>query len=399
MNDIGTPPSSGSNGSYDDSNNSCACTNETVTNDSAQELAAIKGKDPMPAVIVHFNAPGQVREFGYQDIELSSNTQVIVETAKGTRLGTVVEVCQRPADQLMYHVLRVATQEDIDAHHRNKIREREAAAFCVERIKALSLPMKLISVEFAHSGSSAMFNFVSDERVDFRTLVKDLARRFHTRIDMRQIGVRDAARLCGGVGVCGRELCCATYLCTFNPISVRMAKDQNLTLNQDKLSGICGRLKCCLAYEESTYAELRQGLPKLGKRVFTPEGEGRVKDVDVIRRLIRVQLFDGRYLEFNGDLVKRPSEASIAQTTRQNGLPTKANTLRGQDNYDNDSNSEEEGESAASDNYTENNYDAQQAMQHRRKRRRRDRPNETTHESAPIDNKDISRRSSDKENT
>jgi cell fate regulator YaaT (PSP1 superfamily) len=174
---------------------------------------------------------------------------------------------------------------------------------------ALALPMKLVSVELAHSGSTAVFNFTSADRVDFRALVKDLARRFHTRIEMRQIGVRDAARHTGGTGVCGRELCCATWLPEFKPISVRMAKDQNLSLNHDKLSGLCGRLKCCLQYEQSTYEEGRRGLPKIGKRVITPRGEARVKDVNVLKQRVRVQFADGAYEDLAADQVTRPPEA------------------------------------------------------------------------------------------
>ena len=290
-----------------------------ATPDRASGPLATEGNAPAPggpadltavrAAVVRFRAPCHATEFAIQALELVAGSQVIVETDRGTRLGSVVAIREHATAPPAHSVLRIATEDDLDAHRRNCVREREAFVFCAERIRALGLPMKLVGAEFAHSGSSAVFSFSSAERVDFRALVKDLARRFHTRIDMRQIGVRDVARVCGGIGACGRELCCSTFLFAFNPISVRMAKDQSLALNQDKLSGVCGRLKCCLAYEESAYAELRRGLPKLGKRVITPAGEGRVKDVDVIKRVVRVQLTDGRYLEFPGDQVKRPLDA------------------------------------------------------------------------------------------
>jgi cell fate regulator YaaT (PSP1 superfamily) len=262
--------------------------------------------------VVRFRTPGQLKDLAVGELEVHPGSLVVVESERGTQIATVVGVREGVPHEPQHRVLRVVTDDDLDVHARNKVREREAYAFCAERIRALALPMKLVGVELAHSGSTALFSFTSNERVDFRGLVKDLARRFHTRIDMHQIGVRDAARLCGGIGVCGRALCCATCLSTFNPISVRMAKDQNLALNQEKLSGACGRLKCCLSYEEASYADLRKGLPKLGKRVITPDGEGRVKDVNVIKRRVRVQLADGRYAEYAGDEVKRPPDAGAS---------------------------------------------------------------------------------------
>jgi cell fate regulator YaaT (PSP1 superfamily) len=276
---------------------------------------------PRRAALVRFRSPGQTREVLVGPLELKHGLLVVVESERGTQIATVLTLHEATAQTSLHRVLRVVTDEDLEIHNRNKVREREAFAFCGERIRALSLPMKLVGVELAHSGTTAVFSFTSEERVDFRGLVKDLARRFHTRIDMHQVGVRDAARVCGGLGVCGRELCCATCLTSFSPISVRMAKDQNLALNQEKLSGACGRLKCCLAYEEETYAELRKGLPKLGKRVLTPDGEGRVKDVNVIKRLVRVQLGDGAYKEYAGDIVERPPDVVAQQALREQHSP------------------------------------------------------------------------------
>lgn len=272
--------------------------------------------------MVRFRVVGQHKELAVGDLTLARHTQVVVETDRGTRVGTVIALRERPSGPVLAEgILRIVTPDDLEIEARNHVREREAFTFCTERISAMRLPMKLVAVEFAHSGSAAVFHFTSADRVDFRELVKDLARRFHTRIEMRQIGVRDAARFAGGLGVCGRDLCCATFLREFNPISVRMAKDQNLALNHDKLSGVCGRLKCCLCYEEAAYEAERKTMPKVGKRVVTPSGEARVKDVNVLKRLVRVQFADGRYEQFTSEQVKRapdaqpPPRASTAPTS------------------------------------------------------------------------------------
>jgi cell fate regulator YaaT (PSP1 superfamily) len=292
-----------------------------------------KDDEPSPSggalvttAVVRFRVPGQVKEFATGRLELNIGARVVVESERGTRMGTVIGHRLRAAGrEPASRVVRLLAKEDLEVLSRNKVREREAFEFCCERTKALSLPMKLVSVEFAHSGSSAIFHFTSVDRVDFRALVKDLARRFHTRIEMRQIGVRDASRFTGGIGVCGRELCCATWLRDFSPISVRMAKDQNLALNHEKLSGVCGRLKCCLAYEQPIYEEQRKGLPKVGKRVLTPAGEARVKDVNVLKRLVRVQCADGHYEEFRGEDVKRPVDLAVpAEQSRQDNRPARS---------------------------------------------------------------------------
>ncbi len=269
---------------------------------------------PTHGVVVRFRVPGQARTFGTRDAAVSRGAAVMVESDRGLQVGHVLSARtlaagERPQEQ----VVRLVSSEDEHVIQRNRVREREAFRFCKERIYAMKLPMKLIAVELAHSGSAATFYFTSDDRVDFRALVKDLARRFHTRIEMRQIGVRDAARHTGGVGVCGRELCCSTWLPEFKPISVRMAKDQNLALNHDKLSGLCGRLKCCLHYEQETYEAQRKALPKVGKRVLTPSGEGRVKDVNVLKRRVRVQFADGHYEELDAAVVSRPAETQVRE--------------------------------------------------------------------------------------
>ena len=260
-------------------------------------------------VVVRFRVAGQIAQLDANRLELERDDLVIVETDRGPMSATILLEPEpaRPGTFLP-KVLRVANEQDQRVLQRNRVREQEAFRFCQERIRALAQPMKLISVELALSGTRATFYFTSAERVDFRNLVKNLARRFHTRIEMRQIGVRDAARHTGGIGVCGRELCCSTWLPSFKPVSIRMAKDQNLALNHDKLSGVCGRLRCCLRYEQEIYQEARRGMPKLGKRVITPHGEGRVKDLNVLERMVGVQLTDGGYVEVSADEVSRPPE-------------------------------------------------------------------------------------------
>ncbi|MBN2361607.1 MAG: hypothetical protein JXR83_19295 [Deltaproteobacteria bacterium] len=244
------------------------------------------------------------RDFDSIGLTLQPGDRLLVEHSHGPRLGTVMippRAMQVDARRLRRVIRRVSDEraylEEIAK------RSREAIEFCQQCIRQYQLPMKLVDVEFGVAGSRCTFYFVSEQRVDFRMLVRDLARRLRTRIEMRQIGVRDQSRLCGGIGVCGRELCCNSWIGRFAPVSIRMAKDQGLALNPQKVSGVCGRLLCCLTYEEEAYRELRQGLPKIGKRVITPLGEGRVKDVDVLAGRIRVLLEQG-LKEFHRDEIR-----------------------------------------------------------------------------------------------
>ena len=258
-------------------------------------------------VFVRFRVPGDAAIYRAGDLILRRGDRVIAETDRGLAVGTVLAE-RPPSGESARPVTRLMTEDDERQARANVIREREAFTFCAEAIKRHGLAMKLVSVEVTHAGTRAIFNFSSDDRIDFRGLVKDLAQRFQTRIEMRQIGVRDAARHTGGIGACGRELCCSTWLPEFQPISIKMAKDQNLSVNQDKLSGLCGRLRCCLQYEQSAYEAQRDELPKVGKRVLTPQGEGRVKDVNVLKRLVRVQLENGTYAEWPAEAVTRPAD-------------------------------------------------------------------------------------------
>jgi cell fate regulator YaaT (PSP1 superfamily) len=200
-------------------------------------------------------------------------------------------------------ILRRAVATDERARDKNVAKEREAYLFCKQRIRERALPMKLTRVEYPLASGKVIFYFASDERVDFRDLVKDLAARLHTRIEMRQIGARDEAKMVGGIGSCGRELCCTTWLPAFVPVSIKMAKDQGLVLNPSKVSGQCGRLKCCLVYEQDLYKEMRKTLPKVGKRVTTPAGDGKVVELDVLRQRVRVWFDEGGSESFPPDVL------------------------------------------------------------------------------------------------
>lgn len=239
-------------------------------------------------------ASGPVMFFDCQNMYLVQGDEVLVETGRGMIIGTVVV----PARRLMWtkgrlpRVIRRASAADQRIATSNIDKESAAYRLCKDRINRLDLPMKLIRVEYLQGGNKAVFYFASEARVDFRELVRDLARRLHTRIEMRQVGVRDASRMLGGVGTCGCQLCCNLYLREFQPVSIRMAKDQNLVLNPQKVSGVCGRLLCCLMYEDDVYREAARGFPKVGRRVITPDGEGRIRDRDVLKRVVRVQLVE-----------------------------------------------------------------------------------------------------------
>ncbi len=235
---------------------------------------------------IYFFAPGR-----FDNIEVGQH--VIVETARGVEYGSVVlgirEIDDSKVVQPLKAVIRVATPEDDDRELKNRQKEKEAFDICLEKIKKHNLDMKLIQVEYTFDNNKVLFYFTADGRIDFRELVKDLAAVFKTRIELRQIGVRDEAKLRGGIGVCGRPLCCATFLPDFNPVSIKMAKEQNLSLNPTKISGVCGRLMCCLKNEQETYEELNSHLPAVGDYVTTPEKlKGEVYSLNVLRQLVKV---------------------------------------------------------------------------------------------------------------
>ena len=243
---------------------------------------------------VRFRTAGKIYYFDPKNLELKRGDHVIVETARGVEYGTIVmpptEVEEDKISQPLKSVMRKATEEDAKTEAKNREKEKDAFKVCQEKIRKHGLDMKLIDAEYTFDNNKVLFYFTADGRIDFRELVKDLAAVFKTRIELRQIGVRDETKILGGIGVCGRPLCCHTYLADFAPVSIKMAKEQNLSLNPTKISGICGRLMCCLKNEEETYEELNKKLPNVGDTV-TIEGEGikgEVSSVNVLRQLVKV---------------------------------------------------------------------------------------------------------------
>jgi cell fate regulator YaaT (PSP1 superfamily) len=253
---------------------------------------------------------GKIYEFDALDLDLQKGEAIVVEGGKGSCLGRVAiepkEKEKKSLSKTLRKVTRKASNEDMIQDRTNRSLEAEGYLFCVERVKARNLNMKLVGVEFFFDRSKAIFYFTSEKRVDFRDLVKDLAGRFKTRIEMRQIGVRDEAKMTGGVGPCGREFCCSSFLNRFDLVSVKMAKEQNLALNPTKISGACGRLMCCLAYEHETYCEFKRGLPRVGKRVATTHGEGKVIRQNTMNRTVTVELEGGEEVTIRCEDIQSP---------------------------------------------------------------------------------------------
>ena len=242
---------------------------------------------------VRFRNVGKIYYFDPKDYQINTNDHVIVETAREIEYGKVVLKPREVDDSKVVHplkeVLRVATKEDDLQEEKNRIKEKEAFKICQKKIQEHGLEMKLIDTEYTFDNNKVLFYFTADGRIDFRQLVKDLAAVFKTRIELRQIGVRDETKILGGIGICGRQLCCHTYLSEFAPVSIKMAKEQNLSLNQTKISGVCGRLMCCLKNEQETYEELNKKLPGNGDTVTTPDGlTGTVHSVNVLRQRVKV---------------------------------------------------------------------------------------------------------------
>ncbi len=242
---------------------------------------------------VRFRNAGKIYYFSPGELEIKSGEYVIVETARGVEYGYVVlgnrEVSDNNVMQPLKSVIRMANRDDESREEVNRRKEKEAFKICQEKIRTHNLEMKLIDVEYTFDNNKILFYFTADGRIDFRELVKDLAAVFKTRIELRQVGVRDETKIMGGVGVCGRTLCCHSYLSEFIPVSIKMAKEQNLSLNPTKISGVCGRLMCCLKNEEETYQYLNSKLPGIGDYVTTDDGlKGEVQSVNVLRQLVKV---------------------------------------------------------------------------------------------------------------
>ena len=268
---------------------------------------------------VRFKKAGKIYYFDPGDFEIPKDEFVIVETARGVEFGRVViprkQVEEHDVVLPLKKVLRIADSKDRMIVDENKKAATEAYEVCCQKVETHELDMKLIDVEYTFDRNKVIFYFTADGRIDFRELVKDLAAIFRTRIELRQIGVRDEAKMLGGIGPCGRMLCCSTYLGDFEPVSIKMAKDQNLSLNPTKISGLCGRLMCCLKYENDEYETAKEQLPDLGDTVMTPNGTGKVVGLNILERVLQVELAEqGRVLEFTLEEILNVGAVSIQAT-------------------------------------------------------------------------------------
>lgn len=255
---------------------------------------------------VRFKRAGKIYYFDPAENEVRAGDSVIVETTRGVECGEAVvdpkEVSEEEIVAPLKKVIRKAAPVDLKQLELNKSKEKEAYHVCQKKIEEHGLPMKLVDVEYTFDANKVIFYFTADGRIDFRELVKDLAAVFRTRIELRQIGVRDEAKMLGGLGSCGRVLCCSSFLGDFAPVSIRMAKDQNLSLNPTKISGICGRLMCCLKYESDVYEQERGSYPDIGTPVITPAGEGKIYAINILKRNVTVELKENRqHLEFRSE--------------------------------------------------------------------------------------------------
>ncbi len=260
---------------------------------------------------IRFKKVGKVYHFDPAGIDVKTGDMVIVETSRGIEMGEVVvgahEIEESLVKQPLRSVLRIATDEDFRIVEQNKKKEAEAFTLCNEKIKKHGLEMKLVEVEYTFDGSKILFYFTADNRIDFRELVKELATIYRTRIELRQIGARDESKTLGSIGVCGRELCCSQFLGEFEPVSIKMAKEQGLSLNPTKISGSCGRLMCCLKFEQETYEELIKITPRQGSVVDTPDGVGIVEYVDLLKGNVKVKIDSDRekvFKDYPRDAVK-----------------------------------------------------------------------------------------------
>ena len=271
---------------------------------------------------IKFREYGKVYNFDSGHFVLKKGDKVVVNTEQGQALGIVCNEPKRPDDNLpekpLRKIFRMATMKDIIRFEKKCELENEVYIFCSTMIKERSLPMRLVSVDRLFDGSKIMIYFCADGRVDFRELVKDLVQRFHTRIEMRQIKVRDQAKMVGGLGTCGRQLCCSSFLKGFEPVSIRMAKDQNLSLNPSKISGMCGRLMCCLTYEYEYYDNARKNIPKIGKKVNTKKGKGKVIRQNLLKESLTILLDSEEEIEVsNSDIIKDKASGNDKERSNQ----------------------------------------------------------------------------------
>jgi cell fate regulator YaaT (PSP1 superfamily) len=259
-----------------------------------QEIDPFEGIKPQPKIVaVSLQQTGHLYNFLAGDTALKRGDRVLIESEAGTRVGTVEVEPHEPARSIdisaMRPIIRVASDDDFNLEKENLAREANARRLCVERIRAHRLQMKLVNADYTFDGRKAVFYFVAEGRVDFRDLVRDLANSLRVRVEMKQIGARDETKVTGGLGPCGRELCCSSWLRDFEAVTVKMARDQGLALNPSRLAGMCGRLKCCLRYEYATYVELKRALPNLGKRVQCVKGDGKVIRQNILKQTVLIQ--------------------------------------------------------------------------------------------------------------
>lgn len=258
---------------------------------------------------IQFKRAGRIYDFDTGGLNFEIGNRVVVETERGLGLGVIVvpprEVEDEDLPNDLKRVIRKANVSDIERQIKNCDRERRAMELCRKFISEQGLDMKLVNVDFFYDASKAVFHFVAAQRVDFRELVKELAQALHTRIEMKQVGVRDETKLVGGLGCCGLQLCCNSFLREFTPVNVKMAKEQNLAMNPTKISGVCGRLMCCLAYEFEVYQEAGKDIPKKGKRVMTHLGPGKVSDVNILKKTLSVELETGTTITVDSDKISR----------------------------------------------------------------------------------------------
>jgi cell fate regulator YaaT (PSP1 superfamily) len=295
---------------------------------------------------VRFHQAGKIYYFDPLDFELETGMHVIVETARGVEMGTVLIPPKDVEDSAVVSplkpVIRIATDDDEKVVERNRTRAKDAFAICKEKIIKHELDMKLVGAEYTFDNNKLLFYFTADGRIDFRELVKDLASVFRTRIELRQIGVRDETKMMGGVGICGRPLCCSTYLSDFVPVSIKMAKEQNLSLNPTKISGVCGRLMCCLKNEQDTYEYLNSRMPSVGDTVTAADGtRGEVSGINVLRQLVKVIVDIGDEKE----LREYPVDELRFQSRRRRDVKLTAEELKELEGLEDDGNAEEDNES------------------------------------------------------
>lgn len=269
---------------------------------------------------IKFKKPGKIYFFDPAGLKLNLQDMVIADTANGEEFAKIAMANKLMPDEKIIEplrkVIRLANKKDIKQNEENKAKEREAFNIAIEKIKKHKLPMKLIDVEYKFDRTKILFYFTADGRIDFRELVKDLAAIFKTRIELRQIGVRDEVRRMGGNGICGRELCCCSFLNNFDAVSIKMAKEQNMSLNPSKISGLCGRLMCCLKYEQEAYEDKLQRLPKVGSIVGTLDGEGVVDNVEILKENVRVKFEDDdgyHYKKYKAEEVKVIKESETEE--------------------------------------------------------------------------------------